>query len=261
MSFLVNPYWFVTAGGCTDADANAFITATGITDDTIKSAICALVTSMKATGTWSKMIAIYPFVGGTATTHKFNLKNPADSAAAFCLSFAGGWTHNSNGITGNGTNAVAQTFVNNQILALNSNHISSYSRTNIDEPSVDMGSLGFSDGIHHAPRFTAVGAFFRVFLSGTPAAANSNSTGLYTSSRTASNLTKMYKNGSTIITSALASTTQSNNTIFIGAYGGTSLYTTRNLAFATIGEGLNDAEAAALYSSVQAFQTTLGRQV
>ena len=31
------------------------------------------------------MKAIYPFVGGTATTHKFNLKDPADINAAFRL--------------------------------------------------------------------------------------------------------------------------------------------------------------------------------
>jgi len=45
MSFLVNPYWY--SSGC-DPDAVAFLTAAGITDPTITSAICTLVISMKA---------------------------------------------------------------------------------------------------------------------------------------------------------------------------------------------------------------------
>jgi hypothetical protein len=39
------------------------------------------------------------------------------------------------------------------------------------------------------------------------------------------------------------------------------LYSTKQCAFATIGSGLTDGEAAALYTSIQAFQTTLARQV
>ena len=38
-------------------------------------------------------------------------------------------------------------------------------------------------------------------------------------------------------------------------------WTNRQLAFTSIGDGLTDAEASALYTAVQAFQTTLGRQV
>jgi hypothetical protein len=107
MSFLVNPYFY----GCTDADALAFLAAAGITDVTITSAICTLVTTMKADGTWAKCNAIYPMVGGTATTHKFNLKNPLDTNAAFRLTFTGGWTHSANGALPNGTNAYADTFL------------------------------------------------------------------------------------------------------------------------------------------------------
>lgn len=40
-----------------------------------------------------------------------------------------------------------------------------------------------------------------------------------------------------------------------------SSYSDSECAFATIGDGLTDTEAANLYTAVQAFQTTLGRQV
>ena len=68
-----------------DADAQAFITAAGITDSTQQSAIDTLVKQLKGYGIWSKMKAVYPFVGGTATTHKYNLKDPRDLNAAFRL--------------------------------------------------------------------------------------------------------------------------------------------------------------------------------
>jgi len=137
MSFIINPFVYPSI----DPDCAAFLTATGITDPTISGAVCTLVTSMKANGTWAKCSAIYPMVGGTATTHKFNLKNPADTNAAFRLSFVGGWTHSANGALPNGTNAYADTFLIPSVsLSLNSIHGSVYSRTNTDAVSVLFGS-------------------------------------------------------------------------------------------------------------------------
>jgi hypothetical protein len=264
MSFLVNPYWY--SPSCGDADAVAFLTATGITDATISSAICTLVISMKANGTWAKCNAIYPFVGGTATTHKFNLKNPLDTNAAFRLSFVGGVTHSSNGITGNAINAWADTFLNQLSLPTNSNHISSYSRTNIIQSSIEIGTMGSATpaatpGIHHSANFTGFGAFFRNNYTGFAAASNANSTGFYLNSRTATNLSNFYKNGLSIATLNGAVTTIYSETFNILGIGYGNYLSSRNLAFASIGIGLNSTEAAALYTSIQAFQTTLSRQV
>ncbi len=61
---------FVAGGG--DADAQAFIDAAGITDATQQSAIRTLVGDLKTYSIWSKMKAIYPFCGGTASSHKWN---------------------------------------------------------------------------------------------------------------------------------------------------------------------------------------------
>jgi len=94
-----------------DADAYAFLTAASITNTTQVDAINNLVINLKAAGIWTKMKAIYPFVGGTATTHKWNLKNPLDSDAAFRLVFFGGMTHSSNGILFGGVNGYADTWV------------------------------------------------------------------------------------------------------------------------------------------------------
>ena len=136
---IINPYVF--AGPAIDPDAQAFITAAGITDPTQQSAINTLVLDMKGYGIWTKMKAIYPFVGGTATTHKYNLKDPQDLDAAFRLVFFGGWTHSSNGVQGNGTNGYADTKFNpNTGYSVNDNaHISVYSRSNQSAVDVDFG--------------------------------------------------------------------------------------------------------------------------
>ena len=92
-----------------DPDAQAFLTATGITDATITTAINDLVLDLKSNSLWTKMQIVYPFVGGTATTHKYNLKDPQDTDAAFRMTFNGGWTHDANGVKGNGTNTYGDT--------------------------------------------------------------------------------------------------------------------------------------------------------
>ena len=139
-----------------DPDAVAFLTAAGITDPTITSAIDTLVVDLKDYGIWSKMKALYPFVGGTASTHKFNLKNPLDTDAAFRLVFNGGWTHSANGALPNGTNAYADTkLIPNTILSLDSTHTSYYSRTN-SKSGVDLGASngGFTNMIMMLNRFS-----------------------------------------------------------------------------------------------------------
>jgi hypothetical protein len=261
MSFLVNPYRFTQ--GCTDADANAFIAATGITDPTIIGAICELVTSMKADGTWAKMTAIYPMVGGTATTHKFNLKNPLDTDAAFRLSFIGGWTHSANGAQPNGTNGYAETFCLHS--QLNSSSLAFYSRTNSIGLFNDIGNATATvpNSLilpRHLDRFYGhINQISDAFV------VNTNSTGLYIVSRTASNILRLFKNSSLVLNSAVLSASIPTQTITISAWKQNSVlisrYSNRQCAFASIGNGLTNSEASALYSSVQAMQTTLSRNV
>ena len=106
-SRILNSFSIPSSGGpviIVDPNAQAFITAAGITDPTQQSAIDNLVIGLKADGLWTPMQALYPFVGGTASTHKYNLKDPRDLDAAYRLQFNGGMTHSANGILFNGTN-------------------------------------------------------------------------------------------------------------------------------------------------------------
>lgn len=91
------------AGSGYDADTQAFLTATGIIDPTISGAVDTLVLSLKSNSIWSKLFAIYPFVGASATAHKFNLKDPRDLDAAFRIDWNGSITHDNTGVTPDGS--------------------------------------------------------------------------------------------------------------------------------------------------------------
>jgi hypothetical protein len=268
MSFLVNPYSYA---GC-DADALAFLAATGITDASITSAICTLVSTMKADGTWTKCNAIYPFVGGTATTHKFNLKNPLDTNAAFRLNFVGGWTHLANGALPNGLNAYANTFlIPNTTLTLLNTHLSFYSRTSaignaqrdiaaFSSGSVPSFSLGTNTGVLISDHYW--------FTTNRMSRSIPNAQGMMLGSRTSDTVHKAYRNGTQLGATDTVSNlgkVMPNITLYLGAANESPLaassFSAKQYAFASIGSGLTDGEALALYNSVQAFNTTLSRQV
>ena len=91
------PFGFYKGLGL-DSDAQAFIAAAGISNPTEISAINTLVLDLKNNNNlWTTLKAIYPMVGGTATSCKFNLKDPRDLNAAYRLQFNGGWTFSSTG--------------------------------------------------------------------------------------------------------------------------------------------------------------------
>jgi hypothetical protein len=263
---IINPYVF---GAAFDPDAQAFITAAGITDNTQKTAINTLVLSLKANNIWQKFKAIYPFVGGTATTHKFNLKNPADTNAAFRLVFFGGWTHTTNGAQGNGTNAYADSFFlpSTQYAVIDNAALSVYSRSNITENKCEIGCYNGSNSalqINVAttalpPQNTACyinNITDSKFI-------DTDSRGLYIASRTGTTVT-LFENNTLKVTSTNTALARPNINIFIGAQnnaGALNIPSSKQLAFASIMDGLTNTDAANLYTAVQAFQTTLGRQV
>jgi hypothetical protein len=249
-----------------DSDAQVFLNAAGITSYTQANAVNTLVTDLKAAGVWSKMKAVYPFVGGSAASHKFNLKDPRDLDAAYRLNFYGGWTHSSTGALPNGTTGYANTFLNpSQRLMINNSHLSFYSRTNTTVNGVSIGSY---NTIFTAPNQLILkwtdGNFYGAIDGNTTASfINGSSLGNYIASRTANNVLKAYKNNSLMVTNTTLSVVLNDRPLFIGARneGVAMLYDNKESAFASIGDGLTDSESTAFYTAVQKFQTALGRQV
>jgi len=249
-----------------DVDAQAFIDAAGITATTQQSAINTLVVSLKNNSIWTKFNAIYPFVGGTATTHMYNLRDPRNLDAAFRLVFTGGWTHSSNGATPNGTNAFANTFiVPSTNLSQNNISMGLYSGTDVLSATVAIGvqSAGPSNLLRIYPRHPGNLFFADLNDSSLTAGSNSNGRGFLFGSRRLSNQKRISIRG-TLSTLTENSTGMSTFSIYLGAAnsaGTPSLYSPFEHRLSFVGEGLTDIEAGNFYTAVQAFQTTLGRQV
>jgi hypothetical protein len=247
-----------------DADAAAFFSAAGITNTTEKTAVNQLVLDLKSYSLWTKMTAIYPFVGSTATTNKFNLKDPRDLDAAYRINFYGGWTYNSNGITGDGTSGYADTMaaMNTAAIPNRLNHWSSYNRT--------LPSTGKYNGILDLGVFQLFGWYggssgnnWFMGLQSYATTGIGSTTGFINGTVTSNSNAVLYKNGSSIFTASPQSMTTNYN-YYLGALnqnGSPTNYNTTNIAFASLGGALNATDAANFYTAVQAFQTTLGRNV
>jgi hypothetical protein len=237
----------------------AWIAATGETDLTILGALNTLESDLTTYGLTSKMKALYPMVGGTAAKHKFNFMDAQDTDAAYRLVFNGGWTHSSTGALPNGTNAFADTKLNaSTVLAsFNSNHISYYSRT---QNLTDSANMGGGSGSAYLTLERSTQWNGNTFLN----FAIDPTTSLFINTRTANNVQKLYRNGSQLgSTNTTTITTSANAALYLGArnIGGGNQYSVRECALASIGDGLNDTEASNFYTAVQAFQTTLSRNV
>jgi hypothetical protein len=248
-----------------DTDAQAFfdrVTAAGGTlSETEKTATNQLVLDMKAASIWTLQKAIYPMVGASAAACAQNLKS-----SSFTGTFNGGVTFASTGFTPNGVTGYMDTFlIPNTSLSQNSSHISAYSRTNSFSGAI-MGCFdsGAANGLYTNPKF-GVGTQESRNNSGDGGNATStDSRGFWINNRISSSQYKIFRNNTTNQTSNTNSTGLCSINAYMGGLNRFGLAVesqNREIAFGSIGDGLTDTQAANFYTAVQAFQTTLSRQV
>jgi hypothetical protein len=251
----------VTPTSAVDPDAQAFITAASITNPTQQAAINTLVVDLKGYNIWTKFKAIYPIVGGVASSHAVNLKTPG----TFNLTFATGWTHSATGMTP--TNSYADTaLIPNSTLTLNSTHISSYLRTNLQfaGPIISTEDAGtYNNGLYIWPWQSTNLYSVRINDNGSSGAASAPADirGLHVATRTAVGVKKYRLNTTQIFNSTEASTGLNTSSIYLAKSRNNANYNGNQIAFSSIGDGLDDTDAANFYTAVQAYQTTLSRQV
>jgi hypothetical protein len=260
-------------GSIFDADALAYITATGISDSDEQNAINTFVLALKSAGIWTKLVAVYIFPpDGSAAINKYNLKDPQDTDAAFRLTFGTAITHGVNGVTSTG---VGSTNVVNTKLT----------------PSTHLPSMAISWGIwpHTAPDKTSapdshymggVGASGHAFRAQRSSAVNNNtifSIANITFTRTPASLTsflalsnnltgpvaQIYENGSALgATQATTGGTLPIAQFYLmrsnqnGSVFGTCAFT---MKFAFIGTYLTGTEMSNFASAVSTLQTDFGR--
>ena len=253
-----------------DVDALAFIAATGITDMLQKIAVNNLCTSMKTAGIWVQMLAVYPFVGGTATTCKFNLMKPLDTDAAYRLTFGGGITFATSGVTPNGTNGYADTHLNllSKLPAYNLSFGYTSTTARTSENSSQIGCIDTTQPSRYTANlwYSAVGAKFAsmgAYPVQSPSSTNNNTIGTIIGSRTSNTYASLFFNGSRLsVITATSAVTNTNLNAFVFAAnqnGSATEYTGMVSTFAFVGTGLNDTDAANFSSIITNYNTYLGR--
>lgn len=244
-------------GGGVDPDAAAFFSRVNAAGGTLtaieESAVNTLVLQMKADGTWSLMKAIYPMVGASSAACSQNLKS-----SSFTATFTSGWTFGSTGVTPNGTSAYMDTNLNVQThLSTSSAHLSIYSRTNVSQTSYDFDGSAFGILLFNNTFYVNLTNFFQYNAT----FSLSDTLGMYIGSRINATNVNGYKNNSKVINNVAQNGQLSNYNMILAAYQGSSFFSSKEYAFASVGDGLDDTQASNFYLAVQAFQTTLSRQV
>ncbi|MDB5198059.1 MAG: hypothetical protein JWO92_22 [Chitinophagaceae bacterium] len=249
-----------------DTDAQKFIDSTGITSDTLKNAVNQLVVDLKNAALWSKLKAVYPIIGGTATTHKYNLKDPRDLDAAYRLTFSGTITHSSTGMLSDGSSGYANSHLTpSTALTLNNTHLSYYSNTASTQTGFEIGvtSNTYTDEFMLACNYSGIGAFISSYVGNSTyraVATPTNSSGFFIGSRINATNLSLYRNGTSLATNTQSNTgTLATGAIYLMAWhltntGAANNFSQRECAFASIGDGLTSTETSLLTQIVNAFQ-------
>jgi hypothetical protein len=257
----------------TDADAFAFVEAAGLADETQILAINSLVLGLKSNNLWTKMQVIYPFIGGTAYSHKWNLKN----TNTFTATFIGALEHNSFGV---GSGSIANGYISSNFNDLtdftnisSSVHASAYTTT---ENGVggrlqlfwNTRTTAYNEiGLNYQAAPNNLGAFAQAYGDKTGMNASSLGTSLGFNAVTRTGTTQSnfyYKSPTTTLTLSNTGVFQriaNRNPIrFLGGEYGNNGQSAA-IGFGSIGEGLSSTDIDNLYTVVQAYQTTLGRNI
>jgi hypothetical protein len=251
-------------------EAKSFIQAAGLTDETQMKAIGTLVFDLKNYNIWDKMKAVYPFVGqsGVSSSFQFNLKDPRNTDSAFRLKFSGSWTYSPLGVQSDGTGSYADTFLIPDTHLINNNtYITTYTTTAMAINDLSIGVYSGSGATTYVVKQYDVSTKeFQVYdYLGSGLSRQTGNTGLFGAGRL-STTTRTTQANSTAVSVGGTNTYPniSPYSFYIGAMNaGNTPYgsTAARIAFSSIGYGLTTTEAANLYTAVQRFQTTLGRQV
>jgi len=246
---------------------NRVIAAGGSLSTTEQNATKTLVADLKSAGIWASMKAVYPMVGASAAACAQNLKS-----SSFTGTFTSGWTFASTGVTGNGTSAYMDTLLTPTVSLTSGNlHVSAYSRTTFTPVIVQDTALWgvlsssnfiYGDFYNTTPRFyttNGASAFIDVNFVTTKGLILTSITSTGTNGqKTYQNATLRGQNTNSAPTLPAAkiyfNALNNNNTTAIN-------FADYEISFASIGDGIDSTQESNLYTAVQAFQTTLSRNV
>lgn len=236
-----------------------FIQSAGITDETQMKAIGRLVGDLKFFNLWDKMKAVYPFVGqaGVSSSFQFNLKDPN----TFKGTFNTGWTFASTGVTGNGISAYFDTnCIITADLPSTNYGVGFYKRSNNITQAADIGREGANLNIYS--KYQPDNLTYHRGINASPDNyIQTPNNGFYHHYGKTASSTAFY-NDIKKLTGGVGNTTNVGlSLILAGLIFTPTGFNASEYTFLFTSQALSDTEAANLYTAVQRFQTTLGRQV
>lgn len=204
------------------------------------------------------LLVFHPMIGGNASSHSYNLKDPN----TYQISFQAGWIHSETGSAPNGA-TYADFGLSPSVLDGNNVNFGRYNGTAGNGGTVEMGASNASNTTTWAV-FSNYGslAYFTVGPYDT-SAVDIYGTGLYATNRPGSNVTQGYRQGTKI-----AENTQTANLVTSNFYygalnnGGTAgFFDSKELRSGHVLDGLSVSENETFYNIVQTYQNKLGRDV
>jgi hypothetical protein len=249
-----------------DVDANAYledvIAAGGTTNPTINNAVNTLFEELKTAGLYSKMIAMYPFVGSTASSHSIN----ATLNKTFDITWFGGMTHGISGSTSDGINGYGNPVISgNDYLNVEQSAFGIYVVSpDTDAAGVHGGYFGagktrFQLGTNYSNTWGwahGAGSFQQTANGGL-------NDGSFMMVRTGITESQLYRNTTNIdtYTSGVGISSELPILLFTMTSGTSpgAFYTNDTLGFAFFADNLLYSEVSTLDGIINTFQTSLGR--
>jgi hypothetical protein len=201
------------------------------------------------------MKAIYPMVGASAAACAQNLKS-----SSFTGTFTSGWTFASTGVTPNGTSAYFDSNLSLSTMnSINDISMGMYSRTNAQDSGAFGCAYPVAVSLQYFPKYINGQSYVYLMDTNNDAQTYADSLGFFGMSRISSTL-KYQQNNSAIVTWTGTSSGSLISQNFLFARGSLG-FDSRQTAFGFIGNGISSTNLSDFYTAVQAFQTTLSRQV
>jgi hypothetical protein len=235
-----------------DVDAQKFVTQTRV-GTSEANAINTLVKGLKSAGLWNKLVRILPFIGSTAYSQSFNLKDPYWTNRG---SLGTATSHTALGFVSNGAvTGTINTWINlHTTFTFNNIHMSAY----VDNIVSNGLSMGAASGGQTALSVSSTYKLFRLNgFSGGLSVTNSSPAGYYIGNSLGTSM-KIFENGVSIGSMTPTSTSlNSTGHAYVGGAGDNNQ--SARFKFATFGYGLTDAEAVSLSTLVNTFLVAIGR--
>lgn len=284
---------YAVTGPSLDADASAYlakiVSVGGTVNATINGAVNTLFVSLKSNNLYTELLHIYPFVGATPASHAIEAKSLTDAkkitwgrglANARAHISDGVWSNQDQPIRGStstefgnlglspanihssinnvsfGAYVHAVTFIAVQdwkdmlIIDSSSNQVGGTQRYSMHIPTAQTGTFTPSC-------YSFIGNSYNFYDDG------ANPIGFWVCSRTSATNLQLYKNGTSKNTSTVDNTGASLHPYPIQFFAGFSDYNAHVgiTSFLYLGNGLSATQVSSLNTIVQAFETTLGRNV